>query len=323
MISVVIPLYNKSLVVLKTLKSVLMQTFKDYEVVIINDGSTDGSEEIVRNYLSTISLEMSEKVRIITQSNAGVSAARNRGIEESKGDVIAFIDADDEWAPQYLQTISDLMEFYPQCDVFATAYNYVEATKTYKAPIKGFSFEGDHGILDNYFQILLMGRPPIHSSSVAIRKEAIKSIGGFPTMIKSGEDLITWARLAVNFKIAYSKKALSYFTRLDDNYSTGAAVARKYILPKDDIGAKIINDMIASTPHENKQLIKGLKGFRFLWHKIRFVECVNNGAKWYALVEWSKMLPYALINLDCYYRLFLNLFPMKIRNWIMSCVGKY
>lgn len=322
MISVVIPLYNKKLVVLKTLKSVLMQSYQDYEVVIVNDGSTDGSEDVVYGFLSTLPHSKSKKVRIINQSNAGVSAARNRGVEEALGEVVAFVDADDEWSPQYLQVISDLMMSYPQCDVFATSYFYKEIERVYEAPIRGFTFQGESGVLDNYFQMLLLGRPPIHSSSIAVRREAFLSIGGFPLMMKEGEDLITWARLALKYKIAYFKKPMNYFTHLEENYSTGAIAARTFIPSKEDVGAKIINNMIDDARKNNKQHVKGLKGFRFLWHKNRFVGCVHRGDKWYALVEWSKMQPYALFNLYCYYLLILNLFPVRIRSMIIELVGK-
>ena len=113
MISVVIPLYNKEKQVKQTLRKVLEQTFSDYEIIIVNDGSTDSSAEIAREFED-------HRIKVIDQENAGVSAARNRGIKEAKGNFIAFLDADDEWDKDYLAAQHQLTIDYPQCDVFAT-----------------------------------------------------------------------------------------------------------------------------------------------------------------------------------------------------------
>ena len=103
MISVVIPLYNKEKQVKQTLRKVLEQTFSDYEIIIVNDGSTDSSAEIAREFED-------HRIKVIDQENAGVSAARNRGIKEAKGNFIAFLDADDEWDKDYLAQIHKPME---------------------------------------------------------------------------------------------------------------------------------------------------------------------------------------------------------------------
>ena len=94
MISVVIPLYNKEEQIADTLQSIFAQTFQDFEIVIVDDGSTDNSVEEVEKFDDS-------RIRLIHQTNAGVSAARNRGIEEARGELIAFLDADDEWKPEY------------------------------------------------------------------------------------------------------------------------------------------------------------------------------------------------------------------------------
>ena len=112
MISVVIPLYNKAGQVGRTLKSVLAQTFQEFEVVVVDDGSTDGSVEEVRSVHD-------DRIRIIVQQNAGVAAARNRGIAEARYDFVAFLDADDEWKPTYLETQYNLAQKYKDCDVYA------------------------------------------------------------------------------------------------------------------------------------------------------------------------------------------------------------
>ena len=121
-ISVVIPLYNKRTSVIRALNSVLSQTIQPEEIIVVNDGSTDGSEQLVNELNHPL-------VRLINQPNAGVSAARNRGIKEAKGDWIAFLDADDEWMPEYLETIKSLSEKYPP--VFS-ACNFLSSSGSYR-----------------------------------------------------------------------------------------------------------------------------------------------------------------------------------------------
>ena len=105
--SVVIPLYNKEHYIASTLRSVLAQTYPDYEVIVVDDGSTDNS-------LQTCKTVQSDKIQIVQQANQGVSAARNKGIELAAGEYICFLDADDAWHPDYLQNIETIVQKYPQ-----------------------------------------------------------------------------------------------------------------------------------------------------------------------------------------------------------------
>ena len=113
--SVVIPLYNKEHFIKKAIQSVLKQSFQDFEIIIVDDGSTDRSLEIARKFES-------EKLKVYTQPNQGVSVARNKGIENASGEYIAFLDADDTWNMDYLETIDELTTSYPESDIYVTAY---------------------------------------------------------------------------------------------------------------------------------------------------------------------------------------------------------
>lgn len=205
MISVVIPLYNKEKQIAHTLQSVFNQTFQDFEIIIVDDGSTDGSVAEVEKFSDS-------RIRLIHQKNAGVSAARNRGIEEAKSDLIAFLDADDEWKPEYLATQYHLSQKYPDCNVFACNYEFRNLEgKVTPTIIRKLPFTGEDGILSNYFEVASCSHPPLWTSSIVVKKQAIQAIGGFPVGIRSGEDLLTWARLAVNEKIAYSRSVQARF----------------------------------------------------------------------------------------------------------------
>ena len=184
-ISVVIPLYNKKKQIAYTLQSVFTQTFQDFEIVVVDDGSTDNSVEEVEKFDDS-------RIRLIHQTNAGVSAARNRGIGEARGELIAFLDADDEWKPRYLETQYALYQKYPECSVYACNYEFRDSEgKVTSTIIRKLPFEGKDGILSNYFEVASCSHPPLWTSAVVVKKSAIQAIGGFPLGIKSGEDLLT------------------------------------------------------------------------------------------------------------------------------------
>lgn len=255
MISIIIPLYNKENYIARTLNSVLAQTFQHFEVVIVNDGSTDNSVSEVEKFTDT-------RIRLIYQQNAGVSAARNRGIEEAKYELIAFLDADDEWKPDYLQTQYGLYQKYPECSVYTCNYEFCESNgKITPTLINKLPFRGTDGVINNYFEVASCSHPPLWTSAVVVKKAAIQSIGGFPIGIKSGEDILTWARLAIRYRIAYSTKALGifFFDRQAFNEDQ-----RKREPETIDIVGKELKLLYTAYPN-----ISGLRAYNALWHKMR------------------------------------------------------
>ena len=123
-ISIVIPLYNKEKSIKNTILKVLEQTYHDFELIIVNDGSTDKSFDVVCAIKD-------KRIRIINKNNGGVSSARNLGIKEARYDIIAFLDADDIWDTDYLENLVNMVEKYPLAVMYAQAYNYVLNEKTY------------------------------------------------------------------------------------------------------------------------------------------------------------------------------------------------
>lgn len=201
MFSIVIPLYNKEKQIANTIKSVQNQTFQEFEIVIVNDGSTDNSVEIVKQIDD-------KRIKLINQENTGVSSARNTGIKNASFDYIALLDGDDEWKDNFLKEINILIHKYPYSSIFSTNYlirkNNVDRTIKINGLEEGFT----DGIIKDYFSICSNSEPLICSSSIVFKKEAINYVKGFPLNIKSGEDLITWAKLSSNFILAYSVKPL-------------------------------------------------------------------------------------------------------------------
>lgn len=205
MISVIIPLYNKERQIRATLESVLRQSYTDYEIVVVDDGSTDGSAAIVESIHDA-------RLRLIRQENGGVSAARNRGIHEAKGGYVAFLDADDLWDPDFLKTLHQLSVLYPDCSVYACNYDFVSPDGTHRPTIiRRLPFTGAHGVLNNYFEVASCSHPPLWTSALMVKTGALQAIGGFPLGIKWGEDLLTWARLACQGSVAYTKQKLAEY----------------------------------------------------------------------------------------------------------------
>jgi len=194
-ISVVIPLYNKVSHVRRAVDSVLAQTCVDYELIIVNDGSTDGSDEVVRGVTD-------RRLRMIVQDNAGVAAARNRGVSEAHSELIAFLDADDEWAPDFLETVLILRQRYPAAAIWATGFN--NSSDANIKPARFHQADKTHELLAYFSDDSTWNE--LTSSSVLISKDALQTVGGFPEGIVRGEDTDTWMRIALRYPIAWTSE---------------------------------------------------------------------------------------------------------------------
>jgi len=306
-ITIVIPLFNKEKEIYSAVESVLAQTVSDFELIVVNDGSIDKGPEIVRSINDY-------RIRIIDQDNAGVSAARNRGIREAQSDLIAFLDADDEWKVSFLETIFNLKKKFPTCNVFATNYLYREVNGAFRLPIiRGLPSHHWEGILDDYLGVAVKSDPPICSSAVAVMKGAIRSIGMFPVGVTSGEDLLTWAKLAVYNDIAYSTKPESVFwlraprtgmpTRLPD---------------EDDPVGRTLESLMTTVAVANQKAFKQYIG---LWHRMRASIYLRLGRHKEASREVRNMSRFAYKDIKFYtYSMIVHL-PGSISNALMKCLN--
>ena len=155
--SIVIPLYNKSKCILKTLNSIKNQNYQDYEVVIVNDGSTDNSKEVVENFIEKLNLEIKSKFKLFNKDNSGVSSTRNYGVKNSSYDYIAFLDADDYWEENHLLNFVNLIDIYSdKVDMFSNASKQFQNGKFIFPKLS--NYESYMGIVD-YFRVSLISHP--------------------------------------------------------------------------------------------------------------------------------------------------------------------
>ena len=185
-ISVVIPLYNKATEIERALLSVVEQSLAPREIIVVDDGSTDGSHLIVERIMRE---HPEANIRLERQENRGVSAARNRGISLATSKYIALLDGDDCYLSGYIAEVCRLMAYYPTADVYSTGFDIVNNDSRYKA-----NTPEQEGII-NPAKEALEGRYPVIPSTATIRREALLSIGGFPEGMRIGEDQWVWVRL--------------------------------------------------------------------------------------------------------------------------------
>ncbi|MCT4629272.1 glycosyltransferase family A protein [Winogradskyella sp.] len=200
--SVVVSVYNKAHFVKKTIKSILNQSFRDFELIIIDDGSTDNSLEI----LQTIK---DDRISIYTTKNQGVSKARNYGLNKANCNHIALCDGDDIWLENHLLELKTLIENYPDCGIYATAYekhffnNYITKPKFNNVDHPFF------GIVEDYFMTSLSDNI-LWTSSVAIPKSIINNDFQFDENLGWGEDTDLWIRIANNYNVAFSSTSTAH-----------------------------------------------------------------------------------------------------------------
>ena len=203
-ISVVVPLYNKRPFVAQALASILAQGINDVEVVVVDDGSTDGGAELVR------SLGIPQIV-LVSQPNAGVSAARNRGIEVSTGELVAFLDADDWWLPGYLLAILSLHRAFPVAGFYCTGYWRVDTSGRELGASPSVLPSSTSGLLTDFYRLWRKGSFTSASAIVVSRRMLAALAPAFPEGERLGEDQDLWFRLAERAPVAFCSQALSVY----------------------------------------------------------------------------------------------------------------
>ncbi|MFT5848047.1 MAG: glycosyltransferase involved in cell wall biosynthesis [Psychroserpens sp.] len=197
--SVVIPLYNKALDITNTVTSVLDQTFTNFEVIIVNDGSTDDSLSKVQSFNDT-------RVTVFTTENKGVSHARNFGIKKSSSEFITFLDGDDLWKPHHLEDLKVLFESYPDCGMYCKAYEKIKEKTIIDSQYKDLPKNKKwKGVITDYFHHSSINSLA-SSSSIGIKNSVFDTVGYFNEDYNSGEDTDQWIRIALQYPIAFDNK---------------------------------------------------------------------------------------------------------------------
>ena len=305
-ISVVIPLYNQCESIQRTVESVACQGYANFEIIVVDDGSTDGGGYVVAG------LNISP-LRLIRQENSGVSTARNRGIAEALGSIVAFLDADDEWRPDFLESIVELADSYPACSVYATSYVIRDAEGREQLPLmNGFPSTDASFVFHRYFEIASVSSPPIWTGAIAARKEALEHIGGFPEDVRSGEDLVTWAWLYAEFEIAYLPLPKSVY--LKDNFSW----KHDKRLPEMPDRAGMGLQAILANPDVAAEKKIGLRRYLGLWKKIRASHWIALGNRGQALVSICQSIRYYPWNVKVWLYIPFVLLPSGIRDTLIG-----
>lgn len=218
-ISVAIAVYNKEGYILSTLKSVLNQSYAAKEIVIVNDGSTDNSEQLI------LSID-DARIKYIKQKNQGAAAARNKAIKNCTNPYIALIDADDVWHIDFLKYIAEAINQYPNEKVFSSAINIETAPNNrFKSLYRIPSME-TIGIY-NYFEASSKSSI-IYSSAIVLHKDVFQEVGYFDKDILSGQDTDLWIRIGLKFPIVFIPKYLATYRYVPDSLSySGVALKDK------------------------------------------------------------------------------------------------
>lgn len=301
MFSIVIPLFNKASTIGRALDSVLAQSFQEFEVIVVDDGSTDDGADIVNKYAVR-----DTRIRLLHQSNGGASLARNSGIQASQNEYVVFLDADDEYLPDYLATMKQLITDYPQCGIWATRY-YCETNGTFSpARVNGLP-EDFEGIIDNYFEIAYKSAPPIWTGAASCPRTNLLEIGGFPVGVRSGEDLLTWSRLCARNKLAYSMNPKVVY-----HLGATAGFLPTRVPQKDNYVGRELERLYIEKP------LPGLRQYIAQWYKNRVSCFLRLRMRVQALRESIKAISYNPTSPKLYAYLILSLCPFFVIRHVFS-----
>lgn len=234
MITVVVPLFNKEKSIKNTINSILNQSYEDFELIVVDDGSTDNSLNIVRSIKDP-------RIKILTKRNGGVSSARNAGIKKAGSNYIAFIDGDDVWLPWHLETIHRMINEFvdPTVGGYCTRIvksKHVEENSTNENKI-------EQGILiENYVKLASGTNSVLSSSSFAVKKSCLEEVGLYDEELTYGEDVELWYRLFRKYKLILSNNVTAIYRTESENRSDAKIIPLNKRFHHFDFSNKVIDE---------------------------------------------------------------------------------
>lgn len=268
--SIIIPVFNKEKFIAKTLKSVLAQTFADFEIIVINDGSTDKSE-------AEILAVTDERILYFSKENEGVAVARNFGISKASAEYICFLDADDYWYPNFLETMNDYIQKLPNEKIFACAIEVETNKKTFTAKYS-INKKSEFQIV-NFFDASAK-ESVLCSSSATFHSDVFSTVGNFNVDLQSGEDTDLWIRIGLKYPVVFIWEIMARY-----NFDPGSLSRNEYFL-----NTKINFHQFSSLEKTNTSLKLFLDLNRFsLAIKSKLINDVSSFDNYYNAIDLQKL----------------------------------
>ena len=208
MFSIIIPYYKKRKYIERCINSVLQQNFKDFEIILIDDGSNDDISELINE-------KYPHNVKLVTQINQGVSVARNTGIRFAKNDYVSFLDADDCWSPIYLECLAKVINENQDVKIIGSKYS------RYHNELVINSLKLDYKLITDYFAKQAIENTLFLTSATTVRADFFSNNSAFNSDLKRGEDIDVWLRIvASGGVIVYIENTLVYYSDEDQEQAT-------------------------------------------------------------------------------------------------------
>jgi glycosyltransferase involved in cell wall biosynthesis len=213
-VDVIIPAFNAASYLPAALESVGSQTFDDWQILLVDDGSTDNTAEVVAPFIH----RFGPKLRYIKQENRGMSAARNAAIRASTSEFIALLDADDEWMPCRLSDSIEALAARPKAGI---SYGLITYMDSEGRPLK--TFDGNVGHAEGRIApYIYMREVELPCVTITIRRACVDEVGLFDETMRSTEDRDLWLRIALRYEVAFIPKVLAYYRTSPGSISTNA-----------------------------------------------------------------------------------------------------